>query len=204
MFTSGTKTLCLLLLAVEPFFVFADRHVTVWNTFELMAPETIIDTRGPVAITDDLEFSLFPLGAFYDIDVGYNTISMTVEDPSAAQFTFYDIGVADIYTFDLGAEVESVRLVGMGELNEFATVEVVAPMTVFDVPDNFGVGVEVPFTIYNGGVRVTIGPGSDISVIDTQLTLKYKLKKMGKKGKKGKHSSSSDDRRLTGVKGAHA
>lgn len=166
-----------LLLAVAAFSLGVTADVIVWNTLVAFEPETIVGVAGPVPITDGIEFPLFPLGAFYDIDVQTDGIAMTLMDSSPASFLVFPDGVADIYIFDLGAEVETADLNGVAELNEFATVSVVAPMTTFsDVVDTFSMNITLPFTVTNGGLMVMLGTGSNYTNIGHKVTIDYTFK----------------------------
>lgn len=153
--------------------------VSVMNAFAFNAPEAVVDVAGPVEISDDaVEFDLFPLGAFYEIDVTSTSLTMTVKDISRAQITMYPEGITDSYYFDLGREIASASLVSDESyaLNEFAEVALLPPGTSVDVTNAFYSGIVVPFEVVNGGVSVKIGPGSDISMVGAKLKLDYTMK----------------------------
>ena len=152
--------------------------VTVTNTLQ----DTVItggveatfgEIGGPEIITNDVEFPNF-IG-FYDIDISDTFLTMTLVDNSQADSTLFPDDRFDRYYFEFETStIASASLDGLSELNEFATVEVLEPGFVLDIPtDILPSSISTPIEFENGGLLVQYGPGTDLTNLGISATINF-------------------------------
>lgn len=161
-------TLAAAALAAAPFAATADMATAV-NFFENGqatggAPMTV-DAQGPVEITDAVELPGFAFHV-YDVDFTANSVTMTlVAELENLQITLYDDTTFDRYYFAFDEEVTSATLSDMTDENFSATVELIAPGSTVSSVGAFVEGLPTEFTFENGGILVTVGAGTDLTLI---------------------------------------
>lgn len=147
--------------------------VAIANTFEdatfTSGAESIFDLAGPVAVSSDIEFGSF---ALYDVDVSGDGVDLTLVDNSIVfdvvlpegRFDRYYLGFSD-------PRIASAAVLSADELGAHAEVEILDSSDVPELVDVFGTGIEVPFDVGRSIVRITLGPGTDVSTLGDVLAV---------------------------------
>lgn len=124
-----------------------------------------VDAKGPVAISDAVEFPGFAF-AVYDVDVTEDSVTMTlIADLAKLQITLYDDTTFDRYYFAFDTAVTSAEISGESDENFKATVEILEPGTSVTSVGAFVDGMPTEFVMENGGILVTVGEGTDLTKI---------------------------------------
>lgn len=151
--------------------------VTVANTFEdatlTGGAQTIYGLSTPTAVSTP-EVELPNYINFYDIDIGRNTVTMTlVNNTDAADLVLPD-GRFDRYYIGFAANtVSKVRLIGSAALNANATVSVLPAGFSLSAADLFGTSIPTPVDFSQGGLLVELGGGTDLTNLGVQLTAAF-------------------------------
>ena len=162
----------------------------VWNTFE----DSVL-TGGVEALfqvgpddwihPDKVEVPKFPKflppmkgdpnDGMYDIDLTRESITFTLVDGTGGTDLVIPDGRFDRYYFDMLYEIEYARIVSTSP-DLKATVEVIPPRSLTDGPvDLFGLGID-PIEFANGGIVVSFGGGTDLTVPGQQLVIEWDIK----------------------------
>ncbi|MEO0540738.1 MAG: hypothetical protein AAFZ80_07715 [Cyanobacteria bacterium P01_A01_bin.105] len=155
--------------------VFGD-SASVVNTFEdavlTGGLQTLFGNVATETVTDALEFPNF-IG-FYDIDVSESSLTWTLVDNSSAADLILPANRFDRYYLQFeNSTVTSVSLDGSDELNEFASVEVLAPGFSLEPADFFGTGIPTPIEFENGGLLVQFNEGTDLTNLGVSAKVNF-------------------------------
>ncbi|MFK7962537.1 MAG: hypothetical protein AB8C46_01075 [Burkholderiaceae bacterium] len=127
-------------------------------------PQTV-DAKGPVDVTDAVEFPGFAFGV-YDVNVTANSVTMKlVAQLENLQITLYDDTTFDRYYFEFDREIPFAELSNSTDENFSATVELVSPGTTVITSGAFVDGLPSEFTFAKGGILITVGEGTDLTKI---------------------------------------
>lgn len=141
--------------------------VTVANTFEdatiTGGLEAIYGLSDPTAVSDP-EVELPNFINFYNMDFSANTLTMTlVNNSDAADLVLPDARYDRYYIGFASNSVASATLDGSAELNEFANVTVLPAEYSLEATDAFSTGITLPVDFAQGGLRVELGGGTDLT-----------------------------------------
>lgn len=124
-----------------------------------------VDAAGPVAISEAVELPGFAFQV-YDVDVTGNSLTMTlVADLGRLMITSYDDTTFDRYYFSFDQPIEMATLSDATDAGFAASVEVMEPGTSLSTAGAFVEGLPTEFTFENGGIMITVGAGTDLTVI---------------------------------------
>ncbi|MEM9320241.1 MAG: VPLPA-CTERM sorting domain-containing protein [Pseudomonadota bacterium] len=158
-----------------------------FNTFQANAfpgltdsLQVSVDQSGGAAIGAGVEIPGFGLGT-YDVDVAPDALTMTLAaDPNNLGLAVYDSATFDRYFYSFDIAVASASVDASTNPSFAASVEVIAPGTVFDFDGVLGFpGVDptlpTSFAMPNGGILITIGDGTNLFDVRTGGSLRVNI-----------------------------
>ena len=164
----------------------ADGHstyetVSIYNTFEdpvITGGNEIIFEEATSTLSDEVEFDGFPAPGFYAIDILHGYVHMTLKDNSAASDLLLPEGRFDRYYLAFSDDIVGAAYVPPGQVGiaEHVTAEVLPPgFQLGPLGDPLMTGVVTPVTMPNGGLKIIIGPGADLTELGQEIVVGFDL-----------------------------